>query len=116
MWIDDIPTYMVAFSPARLAVWPVLGGAGATVASALREARRRTVLNEHLHEVRRPLQLLALMTEPAGRGVGDEEGPIEMAAAALMRLELEINGGRAAGTRATIARGPRLGAAARRWR
>ena len=74
MWLDDIPTYMVAFAPARLAVWPVLGGAGATVAAALREGRRRTVLNEHLHELRRPLQVLALMTAPAGRGVGGEIG------------------------------------------
>src|ERR1700761_1855678 len=116
MWIDDIPTYMVAFSPAHLAVWPVLGGAGATVASTLREARRRTVLNEHLHEVRRPLHLLALMTAPAGRGVGDDEGPIEMAAAALLRLELEINGGRATAARATIAVRSLIEAAARRWR
>jgi signal transduction histidine kinase len=116
MWIDDIPTYMVAFSPARLAVWPVLGGAGATVATALRDARRRTVLNEHLHEVRRPLQALALMTAPAGRGVGGDEGPIEMAAAALLRLELEINGGRATGARRTIAVRPLLDATARRWR
>ena len=48
MWLDEIPTYMVAFSPARLVIWPVLGGAGATVAATLREGRRRTVLNEHL--------------------------------------------------------------------
>jgi signal transduction histidine kinase len=116
MWIDDIPTYMVAFSPARLAVWPILGGAGATVATALREGRRRTVLNEHLHELRRPLQVLALMTAPAGRGVGGGEGPIEMAAAALMRLELEINGGRATAARTTIAVRPLLDATARRWR
>ncbi len=115
MWLDDIPTYMVAFAPARLAVWPVLGGAGATVAAALREGRRRTVLNEHLHEVRRPLQALALMAAPAGRGAGGAEGPIEMAAAALMRLELEINGERVAAARATFAVRPLLEAAARRW-
>jgi signal transduction histidine kinase len=116
MWIDDIPTYMFAFVPARLAVWPALGGAGATVAAALREGRRRTVLNEHLHEVRRPLQALALMAALAGRGAGGDEGPVEMAAAALMRLELEINGGRAAAARTTIAVRPLLEAAARRWR
>lgn len=116
MWIDDIPTYMFAFVPARLAVWPALGGAGATVAAALREGRRRTVLNEHLHEVRRPLQALALMAAPAGRGAGGDEGPVEMAAAALMRLELEINGRRVAAARSTIAVRPLLEAAARRWR
>jgi len=115
MWLYDIPTYMVAFSPARLAVWPALGGAGATVAAALREGRRRAVLNERLHEVRRPLQALALMAGPAGRGAAGEEGPIDMAAAALARLELEINGERAAVARATIAVRPLLEAAARRW-
>jgi signal transduction histidine kinase len=116
MWIDDIPTYLVAFSPARLAAWPVLGGAGATVAAAFREGRRRTVLNEHLHEVRRPLQALALMATPAGRGAGGADGPAEMAAAALARLELEINGGRVDAARATIAVRPLLEATARRWR
>ncbi len=39
-----------------------------------------------------------------------------MAAAALMRLELEINGGRAAAARTTIAVRPLLEATARRWR
>jgi signal transduction histidine kinase len=117
MRIDDIPTYVVALSPARLAVWPVLGGAGAAVAGALREGRRRTVLNERLHELRRPLQALALMAaRPTGRGVGeDDDGPIEMAAAALARLELEINGGRAEAARATVAVRPLLDSAARRW-
>src|ERR1700744_5937930 len=116
MWLDEIPTYMVAFSPARLVIWPVLGGAGATVAATLREGRRRTVLNEHLHELRRPLQALALMAAPAGRGENGDEGALEMAAAALLRLELEINGGRAEAARATIAVRPLLEATARRWR
>src|ERR1700744_1079349 len=116
MWLDEIPTYMVAFSPARLVIWPVLGGAGATVAATLREGRRRTVLNEHLHELRRPLQALALMAAPAGRGENGDEGALEMAAAALLRLELEINGGRAEAARATIGVRPLLEATARRWR
>jgi signal transduction histidine kinase len=116
MWIDDIPTYIAAFVPARLAVWPVLGGAGATVATAFREGRRRTVLNEHLHEVRRPLQALALMKPPDGRGGEGVEGPVEMAAAALARLDREINGERGVGTRATVAMRPLLERARRRWR
>lgn len=114
MWFDDFPTHVAALAPARLAVWPLLGGAGATLATAVREARRRTVLNERLHEVRRPLQALALMA-PTGRE-GGEEGPIEMAAAALARLELEINGRRTELARATIAVRPLLETAARRWR
>jgi signal transduction histidine kinase len=116
MWIDDIPTYLAALVPARLAVWPALGGAGATLAVAVREGRRRTVLNEHLHELRRPLQALALMAPPRVGGPGGGEGPVEMAAAALARLEREINGEHGAGTRATFAVRPLLEGAQRRWR
>src|ERR1700742_2920380 len=116
MWLDDIPTYMVAFSPARLVIWPVLGGAGATVAAAVREGRRRTVLNEHLHELRRPLQALALMAPPRLGGAAGGEGPGEMAAAAWARLEGEINGERGGGAWATVAVRPLLEAAQRRWR
>jgi signal transduction histidine kinase len=117
MWIDDIPTYIVALVPARLAVWPALGGAGATLAAVFREGRRRAVLNEHLHEVRRPLQALALMAPRCGfSAAGGADGPVEMAAAALLRLEREINGERGEGTRATVAVRPLLEAARRRWR
>jgi signal transduction histidine kinase len=115
MWIDDIPTYIAALVPARLAVWPALGGAGATVAAALREGRRRTVLNEHLHEVRRPLQALALMAPPDRRGGDGGEGPVEMAAAALARLDREINGERGVAAPATVAVRPLLEGARRRW-
>jgi signal transduction histidine kinase len=115
MWIDDIPTFIVALAPARLAVWPALGGAGATLAAALREGRRRTVLNEHLHEVRRPLQALALMAPIRAGAPGGGDGPIEMAAAALARLDREINGERGEGVRATVALRPLLEAARRRW-
>lgn len=113
MWIDDITAYMVALVPARLAFWPALGGVGAALASVLREGRRRTVLNEHLHELRRPLQALALMAPPGGGAGG--EGPVEMAAAALARLEREINGERGGGARAIVAVRPLLEAARRRW-
>jgi signal transduction histidine kinase len=114
MWIDDISTYIGALAPARLAIWPALGGAGATFAAALREGRRRTVLNERLHEVRRPLQALALMAPPrVGPTRGD--GPVEMAAAALARLEREINGERGEAAPATVAVRPLLEATRRRW-
>ncbi len=56
MWIEEIPTFVATLAPARLAFWPALGGAGATLAIAVRDGRRRTALNERLHEVRRPLQ------------------------------------------------------------
>jgi signal transduction histidine kinase len=115
MWIDDVTAYIAALAPARLAVWPALGGAGATLAAAIRDGRRRTVLNERLHELRRPLQALALMAPPELRP-DVEEGPVEMAAAALAALEREINGEREAGVPTVVAVRPLLEAARRRWR
>jgi signal transduction histidine kinase len=114
MWIDGIPTFLTALTPARLAVWPALGGAGATLAAAVRDGRRRTALNECLHELRRPLQAIALMS-PAVGGPAAADGPIEMAAAALARLDREINGEAEAETWSTVAVRPLLEAARRRW-
>jgi two-component system sensor histidine kinase MtrB len=115
VWIDDIPTLIAALTPARLAVWPALGGAGATLAAAVRDGRRRTALNERLHELRRPLQALALMAPAAAGGASAGDGPVEMAAAALARLEREINGEGEAEARAALAVRPLLEAARRRW-
>jgi signal transduction histidine kinase len=113
MWIDDLPAFLFALTQARVVVWPALGGAGLTLAAAVRDGRRRTVLNERLHEVRRPLQALALMAPTTGGpGVGD--GPLEMAAVALVRLDREINGEAEAEVRAVIAVRPLLDAARRR--
>lgn len=114
MWIDDLPAFLIALTQARIAVWPALGGAGVTLAAAVRDGRRRTALNERLHEVRRPLQALALMGPVVGGTAGDD-GPLEMAAAALARLDREINGEAEAAARAAIAARPLLEAARRRW-
>jgi signal transduction histidine kinase len=114
MWIDDLPAFLVALTQARVGVWPALGGAGLTLAAAVRDGRRRTVLNECLHELRRPLQALALMA-PAARGARPEDGPLEMAAAALARLEREINGEGETEPRAALAVRPLVEAARRRW-
>lgn len=60
--------------------------------SALREGRRRTALNEAVHELRRPLQAIALaapVTAERGRAF---ESSLQMAAAAVDRLDCEING------------------------
>src|SRR6185503_3812735 len=114
MWIDDLPAFLFALTQARIAVWPALGGAGVTLAAAVRDGRRRTVLNERLHELRRPLQALALMT-PAAGGAGAGGGPLEMATAALARLDREINGEDEAEVRSTVAVRPLLEAARRRW-
>jgi signal transduction histidine kinase len=114
MWIEEIPSVVASPALAQVAVWPLVSAVGAALAGALREGRRRAALNERLHEVRRPLQAMALMAAPPGRGRG-EEGPIEMAAAALARLELEINGERGEPARAAIAVRPLLESARRRW-
>lgn len=61
--------------------------------SALREGRRRTALNEAVHELRRPLQAIALSGPgPANRAQAFESS-LQMAAAAVDRLDCEINGG-----------------------
>ena len=101
-----------------IAGWPmVLALGGALVGCGLREARRRRVLNEALHEVRRPLQVLALSAAASGAGADGVEGPVRMAAGALERLDREINGGETAvAVRTQVRIGPLLEAAVERWR
>jgi signal transduction histidine kinase len=77
-----------------VAGWPaVLSMAAAVAAQSLRAGRRRSALNEALHELRRPLQAVALAVGPQLGGSDGAGEPIELAAAALERLEREINGG-----------------------
>src|SRR5689334_16801551 len=61
--------------------------------SVLREGRRRTALNEAMHELRRPLQAIALTAPPASAKASDFESSLEMTVAAVDRLDREINGG-----------------------
>jgi len=56
----------------------------------VRDGRRRRKLNERLHEIRRPLQALALAAKPPGPEGPD---PLELALAALRDLDREVNGG-----------------------
>lgn len=60
--------------------------------SALREGRRRTALNEAMHELRRPLQALALAAPTSSERAGAFEASLRMAAEAVDRLDQEING------------------------
>ncbi|HMC49381.1 MAG TPA: ATP-binding protein [Solirubrobacterales bacterium] len=77
-----------------VAGWPVvLSMAAAVAAQSLRAGRRRSALNEALHELRRPLQAVALTAGPRLGGSAGAGEPIELAAAALERLDREINGG-----------------------
>jgi light-regulated signal transduction histidine kinase (bacteriophytochrome) len=60
-----------------------------TGAVLFRSGRRRVAINEALHELRRPLQALAL-TGPSAAGV--VASSTRLAAAALDRLDREVNG------------------------
>jgi signal transduction histidine kinase len=100
-----------------VAGWPlVISMAAAVAVQGLREGRRRSVLNEALHELRRPLQAVALASGPGAGDAGPGESPIELAAAALERLELEINGGSPAPAWGTIDGQALVRAAVSRWR
>jgi signal transduction histidine kinase len=74
--------------------------------------RRRAVLNEAVHELRRPLQALALVAD----GSTEVEQSVQLAAAALERLDREINGGAPADVRAPLRVRPLLESAAVGWR
>jgi signal transduction histidine kinase len=102
-----------------VAAWPL--GASLAVAAAaqnLHAARRRSALNEALHELRRPLQALALLEEAGGafRHASAIQGSVRMAAGALERLEREINGEAIAAARAPLPVRPLLDGAVARWR
>jgi len=59
---------------------------------AVREGRRRSALNAAMHELRRPLQALSLALPSGPPANGPLEGSLEMAVAAVERLDREING------------------------
>lgn len=84
--------------------------------STFREGRRRASLNEAMHELRRPLQVLALSL-PADRAEGEAcDSSLRMAAAALERLDREINGGPVAEGLEPVEMKALAEAAVRRWR
>jgi signal transduction histidine kinase len=79
----------------------------------VREGRRRRKLNERLHEVRRPLQTLALAAKPSGPEGPD---PLELALAALRDLDREVNGGADEFRRRPVEARMLAIAASERWR
>ena len=97
--------------------WPLaLSMAAAVTARGLAVGRRRTAINEALHELRRPLQALALASWGGGaaeRGV--PAGSLQLAAVALERLEREINGEGAPTVREPVPVRPLLESAVGRW-
>jgi signal transduction histidine kinase len=85
---------MTALVEAAATAWPL----AATVACAitverLRSGRRREALNRTLHELRRPLQVMALDRAAAnGTGRRADGTHLDTALAALADLDAEING------------------------
>lgn len=80
--------------------------------ASVREVRRRAELNSALHELRRPLQVLAL-TDPE---VGEPfESSLRLATAALSRLDGAINGEAPPTNKEPVALRPLAEAAVRRW-
>ena len=80
----------------------------------LRDGRRRAAISEALHELRRPLQAIALGGErPAGHG---QTGSLRLVASALERLEGAIEGRRLAGLAESLRGESVLRSAVGRWR
>ncbi len=83
----------------------------------VRESRRRSRLNRALHELRRPLQALAL-APAAGfrRGAPATPDSLDLALAALEDLDGAVNGAPAAIRLRPIAGRALISAAVERWR
>ena len=58
----------------------------------LRDARRARRMNRAMHELRRPLQAIALSLESASPDLGGAESCLEQARAALRELDAAVNG------------------------
>lgn len=83
--------------------------------TALREGRRRTSLNEAVHELRRPLQVLALSLPASAEAAGGVDSSLRLVAAAVDRLEREINGGGISEVPGSVSLKPLVEAAVARW-
>jgi len=96
--------------------WPLALGLAASLAAARIGQRRRTeTLNRALHELRRPLQALALGAGP-GRGAnGNGPPPLELAICALGDLDRVINGEPALPARRLLRLRPVVEACVERW-
>lgn len=84
--------------------------------SALREGRKRAALNEAMHELRRPLQVIAFLPPHSSEQREVLESSLRLTAAAVDRLDCEINGRPAAEPIDCLAVRPLVEAAVERWR
>ena len=98
-----------------VAGWPLAASLAALAVRGVQGGRRRTALNECLHELRRPLQALALAAPRAADRDG-VESCLRLAGDALARLDHEINGGAAVAAAAAVPVEPLLRSALARWR
>jgi hypothetical protein len=106
---------MRALAELGLAGWPI----GVTLAAILvgdrvRKARRRVALNRALHELRRPLQTLALAPPPPGKTPAPAAA--ELALAALDDLDHQINGSARTLSRRPVSCRALVESAVERWR
>lgn len=101
---------------AIVAGWPLaVTMAGLVAAQELRAGRRRTALNEAMHELRRPLQAIALVNGGAVASAPVLESSVRLAAAALERLDCEVNGASLRRPKEALELRPLVEAAVRRW-
>lgn len=84
--------------------------------AAIRNGRRRGSLNEAMHELRRPLQALALLLPVDSPQAEAAESSLRMAAAAVERLDRQINGGSPTRGTALMPLRPLVETAVERWR
>lgn len=84
--------------------------------SVFREGRRRTALNEAVHELRRPLQVVALSAAASTERAGVFESSLRMAAEAVDRLECEINGRSSLARTDIVPLRPLVESTVERWR
>ena len=105
---------LAALAAVAGATWPVaLTMAVVVIRDRVRDGRRRRALNARLHELRRPLQALALAPRPIEAPRPD---PLELALAALRDVDREVNGGRIELRRRPVEARMLAIAAAERWR
>lgn len=84
--------------------------------SSLREGRRRSALNEAMHELRRPLQVLSLALPDRLPGDVAVDSALRLAAGALERLDREVNGTGSAAAAVPISPRPLLEESVLRWK